>query len=200
VLHEYERFYARLCRLLLNNPERPSKRHLLPFAMAFRDDPSSRPDKHRDRPSAFAIFANYPSVAPHVHSLIVIHPRLADRFLAIADTLETTWRGIPLRTDLHGPTYANRTLYADLPFAQELRELMAAELLGSRSLVRARIRHVVDYSAKLGRHGAAADDVDLFTVLPTYRGAPSRQACRPEPTWPRLTQCAENAPHESNGR
>ena len=40
VLREYERFYARLCRLLINNPECPSKRHLLPFAIAFRDDPT----------------------------------------------------------------------------------------------------------------------------------------------------------------
>jgi hypothetical protein len=32
VLREYERFYARLCRLLICNYERPSKRRLLPFA------------------------------------------------------------------------------------------------------------------------------------------------------------------------
>jgi hypothetical protein len=43
VLREYERFYLRLCSLLMNNHERPSKRHLLPFAIAFRDDPSTRP-------------------------------------------------------------------------------------------------------------------------------------------------------------
>jgi hypothetical protein len=194
VLREFERFYARLCRLLLNNPERPSKRHLLPFAIAFRDDPSTRPDKYRDRPSAFAIFANHPSVAPHVHSLLVIHPRLTDRFLAIVDTLEATWRQISVRTDHHGPTYANRTLYADLPFALEIRELMGADLLGSRPQVRARIRRVVDYSAKLGRHGAADVDVDLFTVLPTYQGAPSHQASRPEPTCPRPTERSGNVP------
>ena len=97
VLREYERFYARLCRLLINNPERPSKRHLLPFAIAFRDDPSTRPNKRRARPSAFSVFSNHPSVAPHVHSLIVIHPRLTDRFLAIVDTLEATWRSIPVQ-------------------------------------------------------------------------------------------------------
>jgi hypothetical protein len=32
VLREYERFYARLCRVLINNPERPSKRDLLPLS------------------------------------------------------------------------------------------------------------------------------------------------------------------------
>jgi hypothetical protein len=46
VLREYE--YARLCDLLIGNHERPSKRHLLPFALAFRDDPSTRPGKHRE--------------------------------------------------------------------------------------------------------------------------------------------------------
>jgi hypothetical protein len=96
VLREYERFYARLCRLLMCNPDRPSKRHLLPFAIAFRDDPSTRPGKHRDRPSAFAIFSCHPSVAPHVHSVVVVHPTLVDRFLSIVDALEATWRRIPV--------------------------------------------------------------------------------------------------------
>ena len=49
------------------------------------------------------------------------------------------------------PTYANRTLHADVPFAMGIRELMDADPVGNRSLVRARTRHVVDYSAKLGR-------------------------------------------------
>ena len=157
-----------MCRLLICNPERPSKRHLLPFAVAFRDDPSTRPDKYRDRPSLFDVLSNHPSVAPHVHSLILVHPTLADRFLEIVPSLEATWHGIPLRTSAHdAPTYANRTLHADVPFALTIRELMRADPVGSRSLVRARIRKVVAYSAKLGRHRGAGDDVDLFTVLPT---------------------------------
>jgi hypothetical protein len=179
VLREYERFYARLCRLLMNNPERPSKRHLLPFAIALRDDPSTRPDKHRDRPSAFAIFSNHPSIAPHVHSLIVIHPNLAGRFLAIVDTLEATWRGIHVQASEArwslppGPSdramYVNRTLYADVSFALRIGELMTPELASNGALIRAEIRNVVDYSAKLGRR-PAADDVDLFTVLPGASG------------------------------
>jgi hypothetical protein len=167
VLRENERFYARLCDLLVNNHERPSKRRLLPFALAFRDDPSTRPGKHRDRPSALAVFSNHPAVAPHVHSLIVMHPTLVDRFLGIVGTLEATWRGIPVRTaGFDAPTYVNRSLHADVPFALMVRELMAADPIGSRALVRARIRRVVDYSAKLGRR-RRRDDVDLFTVLPT---------------------------------
>jgi hypothetical protein len=176
VLREYERFYARLCRLLMCNPERPSKRHLLPFALAFRDDPSTRPGKHRDRPSAFAFFSNHPSVAPHVHSVVVVHPTLTDRFLGIVGTLEETWQRIAVRTahptSAFAPTYANRSLHADVPFALRIRELMTADPVGSMSQVRKRIRVVVDYCAKLGRRHRVADDVDLFTVLPTT----SRQA------------------------
>jgi hypothetical protein len=174
VLREFERFYARLCRLLMCNPDRPSKRSLLPFAIAFRDDPSTRPGKHRDRPSAFAVFSSHPSVAPHVHSVLVVHPTLVDRFLGIVKTLEETWRRIPVRTadptSAHdAPTYANRTLYADVRFALGIRELMRADPLGSRLHVRDRIRRVVDYCAKLGRRRRrdADNDSDLFTVLPT---------------------------------
>jgi hypothetical protein len=171
VLREYERFYARLCRLLMCNPERPSKRRLLPFAVAFRDDPSTRPDKYRRRPTVYDIFFNHPSVAPHVHSLIVVHPGLADRFLSIVDELQATWRRIPLRTvdprsAFDAPTHANRTLYADVQFSLRVRELMTADPVGSRPLVRGHIRKVVAYSAKLGRRRGAGDDVDLFTVLP----------------------------------
>lgn len=169
VLREFERFYARLCDRLINNHGRPSKRHLLPFAIAFRDDPSTRPRKHRERPSASVVFSNHPSVAPHVHSLLIVHPTLADRFLEIAPSLEATWRSIPVRTAerIDAPTYVNRTLHADVQFALEIRELMRADPVGCRSVVRARIRKVVGYSAKLGHRRDVDHDVDLFTVLPT---------------------------------
>jgi hypothetical protein len=52
---------------------------------------------------------------------------------------------------------------------------MRADPIGSRPLVRARIRRVVDYSAKLARRRGVVDDVDLFTVLPTASRQP-RQA------------------------
>jgi hypothetical protein len=179
VLREYERFYARLCRLLIKNYERPSKRHLLPFVIAFRDDPSTRPDKHRLRPSSLAVFSNPPSVAPHVHSLLVVHPSLGDRFLEIAPSLEATWRRIPVRTSaFDAPTYANRTLRADVPFAVGIRELMRADPLGSRSLARARIRCVLDYSAKLGRRRGVVDEDDLFIVLPPSGRSPGSTSIR----------------------
>jgi hypothetical protein len=66
------------------------------------------------------------------------------------------------------PRDVNQSLHADVPFALRIRELMAADPMGSRALVRAEISRVVDYSAKLGRRrGVDDDDVDLFTVLPT---------------------------------
>ena len=64
------------------------------------------------------------------------------------------------------PTNVNQSLHADVPFALVIRELMGADPVGSRALVRAEIRRVVDYSAKLGRR-RRDDDVDLFTALPT---------------------------------
>jgi hypothetical protein len=63
------------------------------------------------------------------------------------------------------PRYANPTLHADV--AVGIRELMRADTVGSRALVRVRIRRVVGYCAKLGRRRVGDDDVDLFTVLPT---------------------------------
>jgi hypothetical protein len=105
--------------------------------------------------------------------LILIHPRLTDRFLSIVDTLQETWRRIPVQaSDVRssvppGPSdrmmYVNRTLDADVSFALRIGELMTPDLAGNGALIRAEIRNVVDYSAKLGRR-PAADDVDLFTV------------------------------------
>jgi hypothetical protein len=90
-------------------------------------------------------------------------------------SLEKVWRAIPVRAA--GPvdvsTYANGTLHADVPFASRIRELMRPDPLGNRSLVRARVRGVIDYSAKLGRRRDLDDDVDLFTVLPTSRSCSS---------------------------
>jgi hypothetical protein len=69
-------------------------------------------------------------------------------------------------TSSFAPTYQNRSLHADVPFALRIRELMGADPVGSRAPVRARIHRVVDYSAKLGRRRGVDDDLDLFTVLP----------------------------------
>jgi hypothetical protein len=65
------------------------------------------------------------------------------------------------------PTYANRSLYADVPFALQIRELMSIDPVGSTRQVRKRIRRVIGYCAKLGGRRRGAEDTDLFAVLPT---------------------------------
>ena len=120
VLSEYARFYDRLCDKLVNNRERPSKRSLLPFTVAWRDDPRTRPGKYQRRPRCFS---DHPEVAPHVHGLMLVHPSLVERFETIAGDLEATWRAIPYRParpfadalyrferPAGQPIYVNRTL------------------------------------------------------------------------------------------
>jgi hypothetical protein len=170
VLVEFERLYLRICRLLMCNPERPSKRRLLPLVLAFRDEAHTRPDKHPcDRD-----FFNRPAVAPHVHSIMIVHPDLADRFLEIAGDLENVWREIPPR---HGGPFGflsqdNGTLRVELEFTYRVRGAMAADPAGCRPRVRGEVRDWIDYSAKLMRRRSAAADGDLFTALPTETGSP----------------------------
>jgi hypothetical protein len=167
VLIEFERLYQRICRLLMCNPERPSKRHLLPFVLAFRDEAYTRPDKH---PCDRDIF-NRPAVAPHVHSIMVIHPAVADRFLEVAGDLETVWRSIPRRGG-GLPWYDNGSLRVELGFAHGVRGMMEADPAGCRPRVRGEVRRWIDYSAKLMRRRSAAAEGDLFTALPTETGSP----------------------------
>jgi hypothetical protein len=87
-----------------------------------------------------------------VHSLLVVHPRLADRFLEIVGTLEETWQRIPVWTAdpmsfFDAPKYANRSLHADVPLALRIRKMMRADPVGSTPEVRKRIRGVVGYCA-----------------------------------------------------
>src|SRR5262249_60151206 len=98
VLRQADRLSAALRPLRAKNSDRRSKHPPLPSPIAFRDAPSTRPDKPRKRPSSLAVLSNHPSVAPHVHCIVVLHPTLADRFLEIVPSLEATWRGIPVRT------------------------------------------------------------------------------------------------------
>ena len=171
VLDEFSRFYARLTRQLIRNSDRPSKRLLLPFAVAWRDDPSTRPDKYQSRP---ATFSNHPSVAPHVHALTIIHPSVAQSFLDVAGSLETTWQGIPIESshpypDHFGmPRSRNRTLYADIALAKEIRNLMRNGSAVDLAAVRSKIRACVAYSSKLERRSTSNESLDVFTVLPNF--------------------------------
>ena len=148
------------------NPERPSKRRLLPLVLAFRDEAHTRPDKHpcgRD-------FFNRPAVAPHVHSIMVIHPALRRRFLEIAGDLETS--GIFPQGTAAFRVQDNRSLRFELEFAHRVWAVMTADPAGCRARVRAEVRGWIDYSAKLMRRRSGADDGDLYTALPTETGSP----------------------------
>ena len=172
VLLEFERFYARLCSLLVNNHDRPNKRHLLPFAIAWRDDPRTRPDKYRARPAWHAQFFTHPSVAPHVHGLLVIHPQLVDRFRSISRELEAEWRGIRtfVGSSRDVAVTRNRTLQLDLEAGNGISRGLAGDV-SSRANARSELAGWLGYSSKLGSRWDAGDS-DLFTVLP----APARRA------------------------
>jgi hypothetical protein len=167
VLIEFERLYLRVCRLLMCNPERPSKRRLLPSVLVFRDEAYTRPDKH---PCDHGFF-NRPAVAPHVHSIMVVHPDLADRFLEVAVDLETVWREIPRRGG--GPLlHDNGSLRVEMEFAHRVRGAMEADPAGCGPRVRGEVRSWIDYSAKLMRRRGTAADGDLYTALPTETNSP----------------------------
>ena len=167
VLVEFERLYLRVCRLLMCNPERPSKRRLLPLVLAFRDEAHTRPDKHPcDRG-----FFNWPAVAPHVHSIMVVHPELADRFLEVAGDLETVWREIPRRGG-RPLRHDNGSLRVELEFAHRVRGMMEADPAGCLPRVRGEVRRWIDYSAKLMRRPGTAAEGDPFTALPTETNSP----------------------------
>ena len=149
------------------NPERPSKRRLLPFVLALRDEAHTRPDKHPcDRD-----FFNRPAVAPHVHSIMLIHPAVADRFLEVAGDLETIWQSIPRRSS--GPRWCdNGSLRVEMEFAHRVWGMMEADPAGGRPRVRGEVRRWIDYSAKVMRRPSAAADGDVFTALPTETNSP----------------------------
>jgi hypothetical protein len=163
VLREFERLYARLCRMMINNSERPSKRHLLPFCVAWRDDPSTRPDKLSARPPSQAAFFVHPAVASHVHALMIVHPCLVERFLEVRDELPAVWRDIATGRGVGGrPTYRNRSLHLH-PEHFELYRRLLDDVTANREVVRGHLRGWVDYASKLEWRGCHDD---VFTVLP----------------------------------
>jgi hypothetical protein len=113
-------------------------------------------------------------VAEHVHSITVVHPELADRFLEVAGELEGVWRSIPRRGGgpLGLPRQDNGTLRVELGFAHRVRGAMEADPAGCRPRVRGEVRRWIDYSAKLMRRRSAVADGDLYTALPTETNSP----------------------------
>ena len=176
VPREFERFYARLCRRLVNNHERPSKRPLLPFTVAWRDDPRTRPGKYERRPRCFS---DHPEVAPHVHGLMLVRPSLVERFETIDGDLEATWRAIPYRParpfadalyrferPAGQPIYVNRTLRLERERGRAMTRGLYEGDATARAGARAEMARWLSYCAKMTLRWDAGDE-DAFIVLPT---------------------------------
>src|SRR5579872_1785544 len=109
VLGQFGKFYPRLCSRLVTNWDRPSKQHLQPRVIAFRDDPRTRPGKYTRRPN---YFSDHPEACPHVHAVAVIRPELAGRFWEVAGGLEQDWQSIS--------PWSHGSLHVDLEGARRL--------------------------------------------------------------------------------
>lgn len=176
VLTEYARFYLRLYDGLINSLERRSKRHRLPFAVAWRDDPRTRRGTYRRRPS---YFNDHPDVAPHVHGLMLVHPPLVERFHSIAGDLEPAWRSVPycqadsFAAALHRferparqPIYVNRTFHLDRELGDRLSSGLYKGGASARTGARTEMTRWLSYSAKMTRRWDAGN-ADAYIVLPT---------------------------------
>ena len=174
VLSEYARFYDRLCDKLVNNRERPSKRPLLPFTVAWRDDPRTRPGKHQRRPRCFS---DHPEVAPHVHGLMLVRPSLVGRFESIAGDLEQTWRSIPHHPDnpfavfrferpAGQPIYVNRSLRLERERGRAMTRGLYEGGAPARAEARAEVARWLSYCAKMTLRWDAGEE-DAFIVLPS---------------------------------
>ena len=149
-LGEFERFYSWLCRKLVNNIDRPNKKHLRPFTIVFLDDPSTRLKGKRP-----TFFADHPEVAPHVHAVMVIHPDLAEKFLKVQSELEALWRKLSDR---------NTTLKVNIDDVVEFRHLMS-NVGENDNVIFEKVCGWIRYSSKLQIQWTIPD-CDLFTVLP----------------------------------
>jgi hypothetical protein len=148
----FERFYVRLLPKLMSNFER--KRWLQPLTYLYVDYPFTKRDKTFAVLSAIEQFRRnqshfhpeHPETTPHIHAVMLIPPRLVQRFAAVRPNLETLFQSL-------GP--ANRTLHA-VPLQTD-----------------DDLRRVVSYSSKLLRRPPAGlCGVDLYTVLPKATSEP----------------------------
>jgi hypothetical protein len=183
VLSEYARFYDRLCDELVNNRDRPSKRPLLPFSVAWRDDPRTRPGKYYRRPK---LFSDHPESAPHVHGLMLIHPTLGERFESISGDLEQAWRSIsyrpapPFADALYRyerpagqPIYVNRTLRFDLELGYRMTRGLYEGAASARAEASAEMARWLSYCSKMTLRWDAGEE-DAYIVLPATAAARSR--------------------------
>jgi hypothetical protein len=148
----FEQFYVRLLSKLMNNFER--KRALQPLAYVYADYPFTKREKtyatlsstEQFQVNPYRFHPDHPETTCHIHSVMVVAPKLVDRFRAIKPTLERYFQ------DLNPAT---RTLHAvPLQSPNELRDVMF-------------------YSSKLLRcPPMSLRDIDLYTVMPKAESEP----------------------------
>ena len=90
----FEQFYVRLLSKLMNNFER--KRSLQPLTYVYADYPFTKREKtyatlspiEQFRSSLFHFHPDHPETTCHIHSVLLVSPKLVDRFKSIAPELE----------------------------------------------------------------------------------------------------------------
>jgi hypothetical protein len=136
-------FYYHMIRMLITNPTRQSKRYLLPFTIYYLDDSSTR-----DRSKKASYLYENPSITNHIHSIMVIHPLLSNKFTSL-ENLENAWRRLSPKT--------NGTLRYKVV---DIDDKDAIESFFN-------IERVTGYSSKLIRRNGYFTE-DMFDVLPNY--------------------------------
>ncbi|WP_148213071.1 hypothetical protein [Methylocella silvestris] len=149
-LGQFEHFYHLMCRKLVNNIDRRNKQHLYPLAIAFVDNPSTR--YKSDKPK---LFGTHPSVAPHVHSVMIIHPSIKRKFLERYRELEELWQDMNPR---HGTI---KISVSEMLYYNRLIENYA----GNEDEIESKLKGWIGYSGKLQTR-FDRPDCDLFTILP----------------------------------
>jgi hypothetical protein len=157
-LEAFEQFYVRgFLSKLIGHYGRPNLRDLQPLAFAFIDYPFSKRKKSYATLPQFEqslkkgrLAREHPETTPHIHALMVLHPRLVEKFEAKRSEFEPLFRSLR-------PT--NRTL--DI---QEIAELSDDAV-------------VLAYSTEILKKPQHPDlkDVDLFTWLPKAPSEPNYQ-------------------------
>jgi hypothetical protein len=167
----FEQFYVRLLSRLMNNFER--KRWLQPLSYVYADYPFTKPEKayamlspiEQFRLNQFHFYPEHPETTCHIHSVMLVAPKLVARFKAIRPSLANLFQSL-------GP--ANCTLHAvPLLSIDELRDVM----FYSSKLLRQPASVLGVLSKQLWEPRKFPDEprrslIDLYTVLPKAKSEP----------------------------
>jgi hypothetical protein len=139
----FEKFYVRVLRKLIKNPERRSKRDLQPRAYVYVDYPGS---KCRSVPDGPSLPRDMSDQLPHIHCVMVIPPSLCQAFSNLVPELERIFR------QLHS---GHQSLDAKLIEFSQLSQVMRYS---------SKLMRTPDLPTSLR-------DTDLYTILPKPFGA-----------------------------